>query len=222
VATRQKERGMQFITGLIGESGTTLLTSALALVAVLALAVLGLWLVKLTMKSTATLGRGRNRRLGVVEQLQIDARRQMLIIRRDDVEHVILVGGGQDVLVEAGIPVVRAAQAQAPVAAARGKLPEPSAGEVPAPATPVRAGERIKDMTRAAALRQSGSLRHTGLMRQRAAIEPEVIPMPPATGDNSGQRASDSATRPVGAADNGRSGIGAARDYGSTGRADGR
>lgn len=211
---------MQFITGLIGESGTTLLTSALALVAVLALAVLGLWLVKLTMKSTATLGRGRNRRLGVVEQLQIDARRQMLIIRRDDVEHVILVGGGQDVLVEAGIPVARAAQAA--VAPTRGKLPEPGAGEVPAPAAPVRTGERIKDMTRAAALRQSGSLRHTGLMRQRAAIEPEVIPMSPATGDNSGQRASDSATRPAGAADNGRSGIGAARDYGSTGRADGR
>lgn len=211
---------MQFITGLIGESGTTLLTSVLALVAVLALAVLGLWLLKLTMKGTSTLGRGRNRRLGVVEQLQIDAKRQVLIIRRDDVEHVIMTGGGQDVVVESGIPVVRAAQAPAPVA--RGKLQEPSGGEVPAPPVPVRAGERIKDMTRAAALRQSGSLRHTGLMRQRTAIEPEVIPMPPATGDNSGQRPLDSATRPAAAADNGRSGIGAARDYGSTGRADGR
>jgi hypothetical protein len=219
VATRQKERGMQFITGLIGESGTTLLTSVLALVAVLALAVLGLWLLKLTMKSTATLGRGRNRRLGVVEQLQIDARRQLLIIRRDDVEHVIMTGGGQDLVVETGIPVVRAA---APAPAGRGKLPEPTGGEIPAPAMPPRTGERIKDMTRAAALRQSGSLRHTGLMRQRTAIEPEVIPMPPATGDNSGQRPLDSATRPAGTADNGRSGIGAARDYGSTGRADGR
>lgn len=211
---------MQFITGLIGESGTTLLTSVLALVAVLALAVLGLWLLKITMKGTSTLGRGRNRRLSVVEQLQIDARRQVLIIRRDDVEHVIMTGGGQDVVVETGIPVTRANHAPAPVG--RSKLPEPSDGEVPAPHAPVRAGGRIKDMTRAAALRQSGSLRHTGLMRQRTAIEPEVIPMPPATGDNSGQRAPDSATRPATAADNGRSGIGAARDYGSTGRADGR
>ena len=211
---------MQFITGLIGESGTTLLTSVLALVAVLALAVLGLWLLKLTMKSTSTLGRGRNRRLGVVEQMQIDAKRQVLIIRRDDVEHVILTGGGQDLVVETGIPVVRASHATPPQG--RGKLPEPTGGEIPAPHAAPRAGERIKDMTRAAALRQSGSLRHTGLMRQRTAIEPEVIPMPPATGDNSGQRPLDSATRPAGTTDNGRSGIGAARDYGSTGRADGR
>ncbi len=211
---------MQFITGLIGESGTTLITSALALVAVLALAVLGLWLLKITMNSTSTLGRGRNRRLGVVEQLQIDPRRQLLIVRRDDVEHVIMVGGGQDLVVETGIPVVRASHAPAP--AVRGKAPEPAGGEVPLPPAPVRAGERIKEMTRAAALRQSGSLRHTGLMRQRTAIEPEVIPMPPATGDNSGQRPLDSATRPAAAADNGRSGIGAARDYTGTGRADGR
>ena len=211
---------MQFITGLIGESGTTVLTSVLALVAVLALAVLGLWLLKLTMKGTSTLGRGRNRRLGVVEQLQIDAKRQVLIIRRDDVEHVIMTGGGQDVVVETGIPVVRASHAQVP--AGRSKLPEPTGGETPAPVATPRTGERIKEMTRAAALRQSGSLRHTGLMRQRAAIEPEVIPMPAATGDNSGQRPLDSATRPATAADNGQSGIGAARDYSSTGRADGR
>lgn len=210
---------MQFITGLIGESGTTLVTSVLALVAVLALAVLGLWLLKLTMKGTSTLGRGRNRRLGVVEQLQIDARRQVLIIRRDDVEHVIMTGGGQDLVVETGIPVTRPTQPAVPTA--RNKLPEPPAGEIPAPPA-ARAGERIKSMTRAAALRQSGSLRHTGLMRQRVALEPEVIPMPPATGDNSGQRPLDSATRPAGTADNGRSGIGAARDYSSTGRADGR
>lgn len=209
---------MQFITGLIGESGTTLVTSVLALVAVLALAVLGLWLLKLTMKGTSTLGRGRNRRLGVVEQLQIDARRQVLIIRRDDVEHVIMTGGGQDLVVETGIPVVRTHAA--PASAPRPKLPEPSGSEI-VPAPP-RAGARIKEMTRAAALRQSGSLRHTGLMRQRTAAEPEVIPMPPATGDNSGQRPLDSATSPAGKADNGRSGIGSARDYSSTGRADGR
>ena len=137
---------MQFITGLIGESGTTVLTSVLALVAVLALAVLGLWLLKLTMKGTSTLGRGRNRRLGVVEQLQIDAKRQVLIIRRDDVEHVIMTGGGQDVVVETGIPVVRASHAQVP--AGRSKLPEPTGGETPAPVATPRTGERIKEMTK--------------------------------------------------------------------------
>lgn len=215
VATRQKERGMQFITGLIGESGTALVTSILALVAVLALAILGLWLLKLTMKGTSTLARGRNRRLGVVEQLQIDPRRQLLIVRRDDVEHVILTGGGQDVLVESGIPVVRATTATA----SRGRAPQPPAEENAAPALPEKPTERIKAMTRAAALRQSASLRHTGLMRQRPVSEPEIIPMPAAAGENSGPRTADSvapATRPQGVAEGGRGGIGAARDWGST------
>lgn len=208
---------MQFITGLIGESGTALVTSILALVVVLVLAILGLWLLKVTMKGTSNLARGRNRRLGVVEQLQIDPRRQLLIVRRDDVEHVILTGGGQDVVVETGIPSTRAAATTA--TPSRGRPPQPPADDARVQPLPEKPAERIKAMTRAAALRQSASLRHTGLMRQRAVVEPEVIPMPAATGENPGQRAADSATpatRPQGVAESGRGGIGAARDWGST------
>ena len=51
------------------------------------------------------MGRGRNRRLTVVESVQLDARRKVMIIRRDNVEHVVMTGGGQDVVVETGIPV---------------------------------------------------------------------------------------------------------------------
>lgn len=46
---------------------------------------------------------GRHRRLSVVEVQPLDAKRRLVLIRRDDVEHLLLVGQGRDVVVEAGI-----------------------------------------------------------------------------------------------------------------------
>ncbi len=43
------------------------------------------------------------KRLGVVEQASVDGRRKLLLVRRDDVEHLILTGGPVDVVVETGI-----------------------------------------------------------------------------------------------------------------------
>jgi len=42
-------------------------------------------------------------RLGVVEQASLDSRRRLLLIRRDDVEHLIMTGGPVDVVIENGI-----------------------------------------------------------------------------------------------------------------------
>jgi flagellar protein FliO/FliZ len=39
-------------------------------------------------------------RLGVVEQATIDSRRRLVLIRRDDVEHLIMTGGPVDVVIE--------------------------------------------------------------------------------------------------------------------------
>lgn len=47
--------------------------------------------------------RGRQPRLAVVDAAPIDNRRRLLIVRRDNVEHLLLVGGPTDVLVEANI-----------------------------------------------------------------------------------------------------------------------
>ncbi|MBI5164671.1 MAG: FliO/MopB family protein [Magnetospirillum sp.] len=47
---------------------------------------------------------GRRRRLGVIESLALDGKRRLVLVRRDGVEHVLLVGGGTDVVVEQGIP----------------------------------------------------------------------------------------------------------------------
>jgi flagellar protein FliO/FliZ len=47
--------------------------------------------------------KGRDRRLGIVETAPVDARRKLILIRRDDVEHLIMTGGPVDMLIETGI-----------------------------------------------------------------------------------------------------------------------
>jgi len=197
---------MQFLTSLLGESAGMIVTSVLALGIVLVLVVLGLWLLKLVTRSTASVGRGRNRRLSVIDHMQVDAKRQLLIVRRDDVEHLILTGGPQDLVVEAGIPVERP-----PVAARR-----PAEKEVPPAPTPTLTKpelDKLREFVRSGAQRKSPTLRQTGLLRPVSTMEPAVIPMPPMAGDNSGRARADSATTPEGK-DNGRTAVGAQRTLG--------
>lgn len=49
-------------------------------------------------------------RLGVIEQAAVDARRRLVLIRRDGVEHLIMTGGPVDVVIETGIQPPPAAQ----------------------------------------------------------------------------------------------------------------
>jgi flagellar protein FliO/FliZ len=48
--------------------------------------------------------KGQDRRLGLVEILPIDAKRRAILIRRDDVEHLIVVGPDSETVVETNIP----------------------------------------------------------------------------------------------------------------------
>ena len=43
------------------------------------------------------------RRLGVMEQTSVDSRRRLILVRRDNVEHLIMTGGPVDVVIETGI-----------------------------------------------------------------------------------------------------------------------
>ena len=45
----------------------------------------------------------RGRRLAIVETLTLDARRRLVIVRRDDAEHLLLLGINQDIVVEANL-----------------------------------------------------------------------------------------------------------------------
>jgi hypothetical protein len=42
-------------------------------------------------------------RLEVVEQASMDGRRKLVLVRRDNVEHLIMIGGPVDVVIETGI-----------------------------------------------------------------------------------------------------------------------
>lgn len=179
---------MQFITGLFGGSGNTILTMIFALGIVVVLIVLAVWLLKLVSSMSGNAVRGRNKRLSVVDTLAIDQKRQLLIIRRDDVEHLILTGGPQDVVVETGIAVVEAPVAQPsprrPLPAFAGRRPEAKAE----PVTSTNAGEPAPASETAP--RRSRSLRHTGLLRPVSTQDPTVSVQNP---DTSGGPTTDSA-----------------------------
>lgn len=55
--------------------------------------------------------RDRSERLEVVEALSIDARRRLVLIRRDDREHLILLGQDSERVIETGITMVGGRQA---------------------------------------------------------------------------------------------------------------
>jgi len=45
-------------------------------------------------------GRGNAERLGIVKSCVLDRRRQLLAVRRDNVEHLIMIGGPSDLVIE--------------------------------------------------------------------------------------------------------------------------
>jgi len=46
---------------------------------------------------------GGKRRLAIVEVLPLDAKRRLVLLRRDGMEHLVLMGIGGDIVVESGI-----------------------------------------------------------------------------------------------------------------------
>jgi len=55
------------------------------------------------------------KRLAFVEQMAVDNRRKMVLVRRDGVEHLIMIGGPVDVVIETGIAASQAARPPAEV-----------------------------------------------------------------------------------------------------------
>ncbi|MCA0257814.1 MAG: flagellar biosynthetic protein FliO [Proteobacteria bacterium] len=79
-----------------------------------------------------SVAQSKEKRLQVLDTVAIDARRRLVLIRRDQVEHLILIGGPSDVVIEADIKstaeVLSLPQPVAPQ--------QPSAVQMPAAQTP--------------------------------------------------------------------------------------
>jgi len=92
-----------------GQSGLKVVVFVIVVLGLLALA---FWLLRQfgggRLVNSAT--RGRQPRLGVIDQATVDSRRRLVLIRRDNVEHLLFIGGPSDVVVEQNI--VRAATAE--------------------------------------------------------------------------------------------------------------
>lgn len=52
-------------------------------------------------------GKNRQPRLQVLDAAAVDARRRIVLIRRDNVEHLVMIGGPTDVVIESGIGAAR-------------------------------------------------------------------------------------------------------------------
>jgi flagellar protein FliO/FliZ len=79
----------------------TTLKFALAFLLVLGLIALGAWTLRRFGLGVVTAG-ARGRRLAIVESLALDARHRLVLVRRDDREHLLLLGTSETV-VETGI-----------------------------------------------------------------------------------------------------------------------
>ncbi len=112
---------------------TTYLKAFLGLAIVLGL-ILGLsWLLKRMGFGDGLKGPlGRRRRLSTVEAVMLDGRHKAILLRRDDVEHLVLIGPNTSQVIERGIP---APQNLAPADTTAGPPGDPPSVP-PADATP--------------------------------------------------------------------------------------
>jgi flagellar protein FliO/FliZ len=62
------------------------------------------WALKKSGVAGAVMTAPSRRRLRIVEFIQIDARRRLVLVRRDDKEHLLVLGHESELVVEAGIP----------------------------------------------------------------------------------------------------------------------
>ena len=62
----------------------------------------------------AATARGRQPRLAVIDAAAVDGRRRLILIRRDNVEHLLMIGGPSDVVIEANIVRAVAQPREAP------------------------------------------------------------------------------------------------------------
>src|SRR5438093_3053871 len=105
------------------------LTFLFAFIAVLALIGVAAWLVRRFANNRlgANTQRGRMPRLAVIDAAAVDGRRRLVLVRRDNVEHLLMIGGPSDVVIEPNIVRAGASVRDVPVRqpAAADTLPRP-------------------------------------------------------------------------------------------------
>ncbi|TWH33668.1 flagellar biosynthesis protein FliO [Aminobacter sp. J15] len=86
--------------------GSALLWTLAALIGLLILLIAIRIVRGLTFGTFVAGGRNRKTRLAVMDATAVDSNRRLVLVRRDDVEHLLLIGGPTDVVVEQNIRMV--------------------------------------------------------------------------------------------------------------------
>ena len=109
------------------------LTFFFAFVAVLALIGLAAWLVRRFAGNRlgANTNRGRMPRLAVIDAAAVDGRRRLVLVRRDNIEHLLMIGGPTDIVVESTIVRARPGRDQMPQRPGAGAEPPPRIAPLP-------------------------------------------------------------------------------------------
>ncbi|MBB3234196.1 flagellar biosynthetic protein FliO [Phyllobacterium endophyticum] len=124
-----------WLATIVGESAAPIVGFILLFILVIALLLLVFAVLRRITGGTFVAG-GRNRqvRLSVTDAAAVDNRRRLVLVRRDDVEHLILIGGPSDVVIEQNIRQFARQQRAEPAAStavSEPEKPEPRASEEP-------------------------------------------------------------------------------------------
>lgn len=121
-----------WMNSIFGETLPPTVSYIVLFAAVILAILLLLWIAKKLLGGTfVSGGRGRHLRLAVMDATPVDSRRRLVLVRRDDVEHLILIGGPTDVVVEQNIRLN--GQQQARTAPVPQPMAEPEPARAPAP-----------------------------------------------------------------------------------------
>ncbi|MBZ9770145.1 flagellar biosynthetic protein FliO [Mesorhizobium sp. CA6] len=136
---------MQWLDNVAGPGYVAAILWTVAALIMLVVVLLAIKVVRnLTFGTFVAGGRNRKTRLAVMDATAVDSHRRLVLVRRDDIEHLILIGGPTDVVVERDIRLAAlrrpaltgdAGQQQTGVAQ-RPRAPQPAPAPAPKPAAP--------------------------------------------------------------------------------------
>lgn len=120
-------------------------------------------------------GRNRKTRLAVMDATAVDSQRRLVLVRRDDIEHLLLIGGPTDVVVERDIRISQPRRPALIATEGGHEVPQPLR---PQPQTPPTAPAPAAPAPRPAAQPQA---RPSQPQQAIAAQNPAAVRMPAAT-----------------------------------------
>jgi hypothetical protein len=159
---------------MFGDWGALALQFVVTAVVILGLIGIAYWLVRrYSAVGLGRIGRGRVPRLAIMDAMSVDGRRRLVLVRRDNVEHLILIGGPSDVVVEQAIQRPRRPKVTAPGGDAEQTQPLPVEDPYPA-STPSLPPPRSR-----AATQQNGSHPIPGASTDQPFSFRRTTPVPP-------------------------------------------